>query len=82
MTIKPKAPIPPPMRALKGYTWVNEWELVDWYTDMGMLYPKNVYEDRFGWLVSLFKRDYQIKLEHSLRLNKKIHEEYVRLGLK
>lgn len=82
MTIKKDAPNPPPMRQLQGYTWVNEYELVDWYTDMGMLYPKNVQEDRFGWLSILFKRDYEIKLEYSLKLNKKIHEEYKRLGLK
>jgi hypothetical protein len=80
MKIKPESP---PMRKLQGYTWVNEWELVDWYTSLGMLYPrKSAYSDRFSWFSRLFKRDYQIKLEYSLELNKKIYEEYKRLGLK
>lgn len=79
MKIKPKAPIPPPMRHLQGYTWVNEWELVDWYTDAGKLYDKrSVYEDRWSWFFNLFKRDYQIKLEKSLMKNRMMCTEWPR----
>lgn len=68
MTIKPKAPIPPPMRELKGYTWVNEWELVDWYTNMVLAYPHP--QKKLNWFEKLFKKGWQIKLEESLDRNK------------
>lgn len=28
-------PEPPTLRHLRGYEWVNEYELVDWYTSIG-----------------------------------------------
>jgi len=37
----PKKPKPPHCRKFKGYKWVNEAELVDWYTDIGLTYPEN-----------------------------------------
>jgi hypothetical protein len=64
---------------MQGYTWVNEWELVDWYTDMGKLYDKrSIYEDRWGWFFNLFKRVYQIKLEKSLMKNRMVCTEWPR----
>ena len=77
--MKPEPPKAPPMRHLQGYTWVNEWELVDWYTDAGKLYDRrSVYEDRWSWFFNLFKRDYQIKLEKSLMKNRMMCTEWPR----
>jgi len=69
---------PPPMWHLQGYTWVNEHELVEWYTDMGKLYAKRVYEDRFSWFSKWFKRDYELKLEQSLTRNRMMCTEWTR----
>jgi len=74
--MKPQVPKPPPMRALKGYEWVNEWELVDWYTNMQMLYPHP--QKKLNWFEKLFKKDYQIKLEHSLTRNRMMCTEWPR----
>jgi len=74
MTIKPKAPIPPPIRALLNYRWVNEWELVDWYTDMVLPYPHP--QKKLNWFEKLFKKDWQIKLEESLGRNKALCGEF------
>lgn len=77
--MKQEPPAGPPMRNLQGYTWVNEYELVDWYTAMGKLYDKRqFYEDRFSWFMNLFKRDYEIKLEKSLRKNRMLCPEWPR----
>lgn len=79
MSNKPEPPNPPPMRDIQGYTWVNEYELVDWYTAMGKLYDKrHFYEDRFSWFMNLFKRDYEIKLEKSLMKNRMLCTEWPR----
>lgn len=74
---KPEPPKPLPMRCMQGYTWVNEWELVDWYTDIGRLYDKrNMYGDRWSWFSNLFKRDYQIKLDKALSKNRMMCTEW------
>lgn len=74
MTIKPKAPIPPPMRALRNYQWVNEWELVDWYTNMVLPYPHP--QKKLNWWEKLFRKDWQIKFEESLERNKALCGEF------
>ena len=43
---KPDPPKPPPMKKYKSFGWgellVNEYETVDWYTDMGKLVDPNI----------------------------------------
>lgn len=73
---KPQPPKPPPMRALLNHRWVNEWELVDWYTDMSMLYPHP--QKKLNWFEKLFKKDYQIKLDKSLMGNRMMCTEWPR----
>lgn len=74
-----KAPKPPPMRKLQGYTWVNEWELVEWYTSMGKLYDRrSVYEERWNWFFNLFRAEYQIKLDKALMKNRMMCTEWPR----
>lgn len=81
MNLKLEPPKPPPMRCMQGYTWVNEWELVDWYTNNGKIYDRiNFYEDRWSWswFSNLFKRDYQIKLDKALSKNRMLCTEWPR----
>lgn len=66
--MKGEPPKPPPMRALLNYQWVNEWELVDWYTDMLILYPMP--QKKLNWFEKLFKKDWQKKLDASLSRNR------------
>ena len=62
-----KAPTPPPMMTILNHGWVNEWELVDWYTDMRIIYPHP--QKKLNWFGKVFKKDYQIRLEDSLVRN-------------
>lgn len=73
---RPSPPKPPPMRALLNYTWVNEYELVDWYTDAGKLYDKH--RPSSNWFTDLFKKDWQKKLDVSLSRNRMLCTEWPR----
>lgn len=76
---KPIPPKPLPMRCMRNYVWINEYELVDWYTDAGKLYTRiDLYEGHWGWLRNLFKRDYELKLDESLTRNRMICTEWPR----
>lgn len=76
---KPEPPKPPPMRCMLNYSWVNEWELVDWYTDAGKLYDRiDLNTRKSNWFLDLFKRDYQIKLYRSLMKNQMMCMEWRR----
>lgn len=74
--MKPEPPKPPPLRHLRGYEWVNEYELVDWYTSIGKLYTRT--QETSNWLLDLFKKDYQIKLDKSLTKNRMLCTEWPR----
>lgn len=74
--MKPEPPKPPPLRHLQGYTWVNEYELVDWYTSIGKLYTRT--QETSNWFLDLFKKDYQIKLDKSLSNNRMLCTEWPR----
>lgn len=72
-------PKPPPMRCLQGYLWINEWELVDWYTDAGKLYVRiNLCERNSNWFTDLFKKDWQKTLDASLSRNRMLCTEWPR----
>lgn len=74
-----KAPKPPPMRCLQGYTWVNEWELVEWYTNAGKPYDRiDLHETKSNWFLDLFKQGYQIKLDVALYRNRMLCVEWPR----
>ncbi len=76
---KPEPPKPPPMRCMLNYVWINEWELVDWYTSLGKPYVRiNLHEGKSNWFTNLFKRDYQIKLDESLSRNRMLCTEWPR----
>lgn len=70
---KPEKPKPPPAIKYKSSLGcnivVNEYETVDWYTDMGKPYPHHNPQPK-SWLGRLFMKDYELKLEESLRVNK------------
>lgn len=72
--MKPEPPKPPPLRHLMGYEWVNEYELVDWYTSIGKLYPDPIQPS--NWFLDLFKKGYQIKLDKSLTKNRILCTEW------
>lgn len=74
--MKPEPPKPPPLRHLRGYEWVNEYELVDWYTSIGKLYPHP--QKSSNWFLDLFKKDYHIKLDYSLTKNRMLCTEWPR----
>ncbi len=63
----PTTPKPPPCRLLRGYQWVNEYELVDWYTGIGKKYKDVVTE--FGVIDKIFMPEHKRKLLKSLEEN-------------
>ena len=73
-------PIPPPMRKYKSFGWgetlVNEYESVEWYTNMGKLYPHEVRDK--NWLERLFMKEHEVKLEEALRVNRELCREWPR----
>lgn len=78
MNNKPEPPKPPPIRKYRtGFAdvLINEWESVDWYTSIGKPYP---YERKFPkfWFFRLFMREYEIKLEKSLKINREMYKEW------
>lgn len=74
--MKLEPPKPPPLRHLRGYEWINEYELVDWYTSIGKLYPHP--QKSSNWFLDLFKKDYHIKLDRSLSKNRILCTEWSR----
>ena len=76
---KPEPPTPPPMRKLSGSygVVVNEYETVDWYTEMDKPYPHHNPQPK-NWLERLFMEDYELKLEESLRVNKEMSRQWPR----
>lgn len=78
---KPQPPTPPPMRKYivnaGGEILVNEYESVDWYTEMDKLYPHHNPQPK-SWLERLFMKDYELKLEESLRVNKEMSRQWPR----
>ena len=77
--IKPTPPKPPPMKKYKSSLGcnivVNEYETVDWYTEMGKPYPHHNPQPK-NWLERLFMKDYELKLEESLRVNKEMSRQW------
>ena len=63
MVLRSHPPPAPPLRWMCGCEWVNEWQLVDWYTAIGKRYP-NQYSGR-KW----FKREWEKKLLESIEIN-------------
>lgn len=78
---KPEKPKPPPMKKYKSSLGcnivVNEYETVDWYTDMGKPYPHHNPQPK-NWLERLFMKDYELKLEESLMVNKEMSRQWPR----
>jgi hypothetical protein len=74
--MKLEPPKPPPRRALRGYTRVNEWELVDWYTSMSIPYPHP--QKKLNWFDELFMSEDQKLLEKSLMKNRMMCTEWPR----
>lgn len=77
---KPEPPKPPPMREYSGYTRVNEYKTVDWYTEMGKLYPDVLISTRLPktWFGRLFMNEDQKMLERSLTKNRMLCAEWPR----
>lgn len=79
--IKPTPPKPPPMKKYKYSLGcnivVNEYETVDWYTEMGKPYPHHNPQPK-SWLERLFMKDYELKLEESLRVNREMSRQWPR----
>jgi len=73
-------PKPPPMREYRGYTRVNEYKTVDWYTDAGKLYPEGLVSARIPktWFFRLFMTEDQKILEKSLMKNRMLCTEWLR----
>jgi len=63
----PILPKPPPCRLLRGCEWVNEYELVDWYTAMGRKY-REVHTE-FGIIDKIFISEHKRKLKEALERN-------------
>lgn len=63
----PTPPKPPPCRLMRGYEQVNEYELVDWYTDLGEKYKDVVTE--INWFDKIFMPEHKRKLLKSLEDN-------------
>ncbi len=61
----------PPRRLLrgciKGWEWVNEYELVDWYTEMGRKYKE--VKTEITWFDKIFMPEHKRKLLKSLEEN-------------
>ena len=76
---KPEKPKPPPVIKYKYSLGcnivVNEYETVDWYTDMGKPYPHHNPQPK-NWLERLFMKDYELKLEESLKVNKEMSRQW------
>lgn len=64
-------PDPPPMRHMRNYNWVNEWETVDWYTGIGKIY-REVATPNKNFIEKLFGCDYKDKLTSSLKRNREM----------
>lgn len=62
-------PKPPPCRLLRNSEWINEWELVEWYTSIGKQY-KDV-ETKVTWFDKLSMSYHKQKLLEALEENKK-----------
>jgi hypothetical protein len=79
---KPTPPAPPPMRKYKSFGWgellVNEYETVDWYTNMGKLVDENDLTTKLPktWLGRLFMNDHERRLEKSLSKNRMLCTEW------
>lgn len=78
--MKLEPPKPPPMREYSGYTRVNEYKTVDWYTEMGKLYPDVLISTRLPktWFGRLFMNEDQKMLERSLTKNRMLCAEWPR----
>lgn len=78
---KPEKPKPPPVIKYKYSLGcnivVNEYETVDWYTEMGKPYPHHNPQPK-SWLERLFMKDYELKLEESLKVNKEMSRQWPR----
>jgi hypothetical protein len=74
--MKPSPPLPPPCREYRSIfgcdLLVNEYKTVDWYTQRGELFDEAHLVTKIPkfWLSRLFMSEDQIKLEHSLRVNR------------
>ena len=81
---KPDPPKPPPMKKYKSSLGcnivVNEYETVDWYTDMGKLVDPNTLSTQLPktWLGRLFMSEDQKMLERSLTRNRMMCTEWPR----
>lgn len=79
---KLKPPAPPPMREYKGAYGlrVNEYKTVDWYTEMGKLYPEDELLNKLpsSWLGRLFMSEEEKMLEKSLTKNRMMCTEWPR----
>lgn len=81
---KPDPPKPPPMRKYKSFGWgellVNEYETLDWYTDMGKLVDPITLSTQLPktWLGRLFMSEDQKMLERSLTRNRMMCTEWPR----
>ena len=75
-----KIPGPPPMREYRGYTRVNEYKTVDWYTEKCVLYPDVLISTRLPttWFFRLFMSEEQKMLEKSLMKNRMMCTEWPR----
>lgn len=63
-------PLAPPCRHMYNYKWMNEWELVEWYTKIGKNYGQP--QTEFNILDKVFMPDYKNKLIAALEENTKI----------
>lgn len=81
---KPKPPAPPPMREYQTKfgcdVRVNEYKTVDWYTEMGKLYPEDELLNKLpsSWLGRLFMSEEQKMLQKSLTRNRMMCTEWPR----
>lgn len=77
---KLEPPRPPPMREYSGYTRVNEYKTVDWYTDAGKLYPEVLISTPIPntWFFRLFMSEDKKMLEKSLMKNRTMCTEWPR----
>lgn len=75
---KLEPPKPPPMREYRGFTLVNEYKTVDWYTQSVKLFPENLITTRLPttWFGRLFMNEDQKMLERSLTKNRMLCTEW------
>lgn len=78
--MKLQPPKPPPMEEYRGYTRVNEYKTVDWYTDMGKLVDPIILSTRLPttWFGRLFMSEDQKMLERSFTRNRMLCTEWPR----